>query len=572
MGNLVGVIPFKLGESTDTGIPLQFREFYERVGVLTVGSGSLCFVGGDSARTICIRQSAVKSDQTIYDLTISSARSLSDTSDYLIIDLANPPREDYPITSIIRGIVTALSEVWWKNEKKRPAVLLTHQPISVSEFAYKVMSPHINRGEMVVIDSRGAVHGTLPARSFKAADYSAALQEVQDNPMTLMQRRLIRRIGHFRHQPLKDSRATKFYFDARECSRQIAELLLSSNDWSPSKQLFYHGPISPWLVGVANNFGLKRNGRRPNDLAEWIGSGHGPTKEPDVKIQSRPNVLVPMVDTGKTLRQIDKFLKRYNPQCKPTYVSVLSTSGDGEPSGTRSVSTKSASIDVRYLLKVKQVDFDKTSQPTCMLHHIGSNLEAEQPTLTSYAFWQMVDEVGFKEEEDVPRPRKPLGFVPRFPELLQNNGPLLAHKIKTILTPIPVDTVLICADEIGAIALTRCIRGFVTCSTIRIPRPVIDKIPISGNLQNLRERIKKQFGVTEWHKRLVSASSNANTRAILIDEFSSSGGTFLRLSRICACLNLTVERSIVLADFGIETSMDTTGLNSLYRLPLGGFP
>lgn len=246
--------------------------------------------------------------------------------------------------------------------------------------------------------------------------------------------------------------------------------------------------------------------------------------------------------------------------------------GGGEIGGTRSIPIDAGSIEVQYLLKVNQIEFDKAAEPACVREHIGSDFDRELPTLTAYAFWQMVDEVGFKEEQDVPHPRKPLGYVPRFPEMLQNNGPLLASKIRMLLDPLPVDPVLICADEGGAIALTNCIGSFVTCSIIRIPRKVIDEIPLTGDLPSLRQDIGNKSGAAEWYKSLASASGKGSARAILIDEFTSSGGTFQRLSRICASLDLPVERSVVLADFGTDQTVHGLNRDSLYKIPLGDFP
>jgi adenine/guanine phosphoribosyltransferase-like PRPP-binding protein len=566
MASSVGIIPFRLGESADTALNERFFTFYERVASLVFGDPSANLLGRQSLRTIGIRQSSIKNDQAIFELAQQAVQALPEECNQLLIDLANPPRDELPSTAIIAGIVAALSGHWWKADRLRRTVVLMHSPISTSEFSYAAMQTHLRSGEMAVVDRRGSVHGTI-AQSFVASDYSAALLEVQENPLTLIQRKLIRRIGHFRHKGGSPFRATKYFFDARDCTNEIGAVLLKLESWSKSKQLLVHAPLSPWLIDAADWFGLKRNGRRAIDITGIL-RRHGGN---ELKLEARANVLVPMVDTGRTLQRLDRCLKKLNPRCQPNYISVLSTKGNLDTIGTRSLPLGTESADIRYLMKVKQVEYLKDNEPTCMREHEGSDFSQEPPFLTAYAFWEMVQEVGFTEEQDVPGPRKGLGYVPRFPEMLQNNGPLLASKIRTLLEPMSIDPVLICAEEKGAIALTNCISSFVPCSTIRIPRGIIDKTPLEGGTDTLRDQLSATESKTEWFKRLVSASSKGSSRAILIDEFTSSGGTLTRLSRICASFGLLMERSVVLVDFSARGVSAGVQHDSLYRILLGEF-
>jgi hypothetical protein len=568
VGTKVGIVALRIGDSVDVALAERYRQFYEHTATLVVGSSTCRLIEDGPLRTTAVPQNSVRNNQAIYEYTVGAATKVASTADYLIIDLASPVSENFPVTAIIQGIVVALSEIWWKPDQPKLAILLVNQPLSGSDFAYKIIQPHLDRREIAVVDRRGVLHGRIPNLTFDAKKYESAFLEIQDNPLILMQRRLIRRIGHFRRPPRDGVGSNKFYFDGTQCTNEIAHLLGRLDGWSSSTQLFVYAPISPWLAEAAVAFGVKR-GISSYDLKHWMVRSKA---APEIPVSANPNVLVPMVDTGRTLKRIDSCLKRQRPDCQPTYVSVLSTSGDLETGGRRSIESKPTQIDVQYLLRVKQVSFGKGAEPLCCRDHIGSDRDDELRRLTSYEFWEMVEEVGLKNEQDVPTTRPSLGYVPRFPEILQNNGPLLAAKMKRLLSPLPIDAILICADEVGAIELTRCIRSITTCTMVRLPRSTIDKIPLKGEPSNLKAMLERKFAQTEWYKRLMSANGQVSPRAILIDEFRSGGHTLTRLSRLCASLGVPVDRSVVLADFGIGVLPDGSEVDSLYQLPLGVFP
>jgi hypothetical protein len=570
MATEFGIIPIRIGEATDAALRRELGDFYEQVCSLIVGDRVCNIHDRDSIRTIGLRQSRVRNERSIYDVVVPAFRRIPETVKYLIIDLANPPREEFAIDAIVRAIITSLTEVWWAKSSKL-AVILVNQPISASAFAYTMMSSHIAAGRLAVIDRRGSLHGEVPARPFNHGDYASALRAVQDDPMVLLQRKMIRRIGHFRHGGRGAGRSTKFYYDGHRCKIEITTLLTDFLAKAATKQLLVHAPISPWLVDVAEGVSIDRR-LKLLDLSVWMNGQKIAGKNKRPSIPSNPCVLVSMVDTGRTIERIHAFLRGCNSNCKPRYFSVMSTEVTDSDRRTRTISTKDGTIEISYLLHVKQQAFDAAAVPHCLKDHDGSNfdIEGEPRRLTSYAFWNMISEVGFKEEEDVPNTRKSLGFVPRFPELLEANSPLLAHKIEKLLWPVPLDSVFICADENGARALTNCIRTLTPSSVIRIPRPVIDQLPLNANPASILGKLREEFGEQEWFKRLISMGAGGPAQAILVDEFTSSGETFRRLSNVCASVRLQIVKSVVLVDFGVDDGARPIPIEYLYRLPLGG--
>jgi hypothetical protein len=568
MPSEIGILPIRIGEGTGVALAKDFSDFYERIASLIVGDPVCNVCNRDHLRTIGLPPSLIRNEEAIYDIAASALRGVPTTANCLIVDLANPPREEFAVDSIVRGVVTAMSEIWWAKDSK-PAVILVNQPVSTSAFAYIVMTPHISTGRLALIDRRGVVQGAVPAGSLDHRKYVASLRAVQDDPLELLQRKMIRRVGHFRHRDRGKGRATKFYFDGCRCERETEFLLSSFLAQRKSKQLLFHAPISQWLADVVQAVSINQRVKM-FDLGPWINNRRAADLIKQVSIHSNPLVVVPMVDTGRTLERIHEFIRRNNPKSLPSYLSVVCTATDDATRRIRKVETKLGAVEVSYLLHVSQTSYDLTNEPDCWRGRAGSSFDmtTESNRLTTHAFWSMVAEAGFKEEEDVPNTRKSLGFVPRLPEILEANGPLLAYKIEKLLWPIPLDAVLISADENGARALTNCIRSLVGSTVIRIPRPVIDNISLTLEPSAILTEFRRAFSEREWFKRLTSVSSGGHTTAILVDEFISSGETFARLSKLCASIRLPISKAVVLVDFGAEIPASPYPVQCLYRLPL----
>jgi len=282
-----------------------------------------------------------------------------------------------------------------------------------------------------------------------------------------------------------------------------------------------------------------------------------------------------MVDTGSTIKKIQTEMRRLNPNSSPEYVTVLSTAGDKPYSGRREVADDAQPVNVRYFLRVDRSRLKRSEEPSCVRKHGGSSFDinSEPLKLTSYAFWQMVSEAGFKTEADVPKWRGSLGLVPRFPEILRSNGPLLAFKLNKLLrdenVESPVDIVLICPEQAGAIEVTECVRAmFKSYSVVRIPEEVYQDSTLDGAPAAVKNWLLQHHGETEWWKRLQSATQGKSTRAVLVDEFLATGRTLKRLEQLCDAAGLAVHKEVTLVNFTTSNNRSIKAL-SLYDIPVG---
>jgi hypothetical protein len=564
----LGILAFRIGDATASILPERYLQFYERLGCLFTGSPVCTIVGRERITTSPIPQAEVKEDNLIYELAISGISAIAPGVTLLIADLANPPRDHFPNFNLIQSLSSALSNSWWSANSDRRAVVLLPRPLSTKDRVYELVRSNIDAGRLILIDNEGDVHGKLPVGLLNRAEYQSALKVVQDDALTLLKQKMIRRVGYFRHRSGVDGYATKYFYDGRLCENEIVRLLQAEHAQSPVEQILVHAPVSSWLNSAAEAIGyhLDIEVIDLSDKETALAQGQ-------LQLHKKPLVLSPLIDSGRTIARLHSALLGAKPDCEPKYLAILSTKRERD--GRRLVEGTEPEVFVKYFLPVTQVYYSSARSPQCMAEHQGSqfDIDAEPVKLTSYVFWDMVDEKGFKEEDDVPKHwRSSLGLVPRFPEVMQANGPLLAYKIDQLLRRapggLPVDPVLICPEEKGAIEVTDCVKSMFDYDVVRVPREVIDNRILNASPDEIRSFVSEHHNDAEWLLALRTAGRGDATRGILIDEFAATGGTFERLERLCDAAGLKVEHRFALIDFKLGRSRSTD--LSLYEIPLGG--
>lgn len=496
--------------------------------------------------------------------------TLKGQCDCLIVDLANPPREDLPHFNILRSISDALNEVWWP-EARGLVIVLLPKPLSPNDGALRVLQAHLSANDLVLIDPQGRVYGNLPSGQPRIDRYEEALLLVREDPIALIRRKMIRRIGYFR-RPSQNARATKYFYDCTHCTENILEALIGRIEFDAYSQIFVHAPVSDWMETLADSisveYGLERIA-----LEDLI-------SDPS-KLLLQPLVLLPLVDTGETVHMLASAIRERSPEADPRFVSILATGGEMTalnqegPTGVtpqmqKRLLTKGGESElVEYLLGVDQEYYSETYLPMSLDDHQGSvsDLGADPINLTSYAFWTMMEESGWRHEKNFSSIRTSLGEVPNIPEVLRRNGPLIAHKLHRLLSEgrpgLPVDPLFVCPEEDGAGEVAESIISMFGYSVVQIARDDFER-------QIDQSHAAEAFRDCHWWSQLVSAAGS-RARVILMDEFRMGGTTLGNLMRVCRLAGLTVERCVVFADFG--RSQDYVGglpVEALYRVPLGG--
>ena len=158
--------------------------------------------------------------------------------------------------------------------------------------------------------------------------------------------------------------------------------------------------------------------------------------------------------------------------------------------------------------------------------------------LRTIDFWDMVEEAGWKIEENVPQYRSSLGWVPNLPVLVERNGPWLSTKVRALIGMLPAgypeDLVIICPREAGSIVLGELLKIFLEKVTIVfVPRSVIDLCRVSDRPDLSQFELQRP----DWFAQL---STLACEDVAIIDEFNASGGTRQGLTRL---LNVFLKRA-----------------------------
>jgi hypothetical protein len=423
------------------------------------------------------------------------------------------------------------------------------------------------------------MHGRPPSRKRNLQDYPAALNAARENPYTMIRRGMIGRIGFFREKRGISSGLTRYFYDGRLCTADIKRVLDATISFSPGSQILFHSPVADWLGEVARSLAERHNLNAYN-LPPIL---HNLELEitPDWELTREPIVLLPVVDSGKTLHVIDRALRKLRSNVRPRYIAIMCAGSRGEAHlddhapalgsdlRQRTVMVEGKSYDVEYLLIVEQEHYTEETLPPSLVDHAGSSfdLDFEPVELTSSAFWKMVTNAGWKGEDDVPGGRQSLGSVPNFPDMVDSNAPLIAYKLHRLLSsggrPLPVDPLLVRKAELGTRDVTTSVVSMFDYDSIVIPSEDLE------NDELFRDRDPTpELEQRDWWVQLRSAQS-PGTRAILIDEFRLGGGSLARLAEVCEIAGLTIERAAVLVDFGhVDKTVAGVAVQSLYRIPL----
>ena len=148
----VGVIPFRVGEAAAEALTQQLMTFYESVARYM--AGGLPDLLPQRIETVPVPQAHIKNASLVYPATVSALRRLNG-ADQLLIDLANPRRDDLPTSDIIQTIVRALSVEWWPARPGSLATILLPKPVSPQDVIIDMHQPELGAGQLRIVDSTG---------------------------------------------------------------------------------------------------------------------------------------------------------------------------------------------------------------------------------------------------------------------------------------------------------------------------------------------------------------------------------------------------------------------------------
>lgn len=549
------VLPIRLGQKAAEPVNEDFRSLYASV----AGAFSR---EGDASVESSITTIPISRESDLTDLAPSiRARIAQAGPNVIIIDLANSARQVLPPYSIVNGIVQICQAGSEPTPLQYQLIFLVVSRLWSEDPPMAILGPLIETGRASIITDGGEVTGNRPS-SFNPSAYATALQRARKTPLWLLKHKLVRRHGHFkRHRSGGHDHCVKYFFDGSHCKTEIAQLLVRElTAHAQHTQVLANATDSIWLLEPVEAAAIKMN------LAFAIVNADVPDSSSEVVVADNPVLVVPLCDTGESLRKIIRLLILLNPDCQPRVIAVMSTEGQTIEQGRRVIEVDGKQHVVSYLLKVDQPRFLRGTCRQCRIDIPETLLfnDADTTHYAPHAMWSMILEAGLKAEDDVPDSRPSLGLVPNFPQIIANNGPDLACRMHELLTRmvgnLPRDPIIVCPDERGAKALATALTSLFKYTVIHVPRSAIRNgfaaINDTGN------------ATTDWMIQLTSLRARGdNTELIVFDEFNASGGTREGLKRLADLFELGVRCYFSLFDFNPDhkAHLDTE-VHSLYSI------
>ncbi len=562
-----GFLAFRLSHPASERISDEFINFYRWLAEAL--SGEECKLINDQDKTsIPLSYTMIKKRPSdITHLFSDNIKRWEESPDIVIIDLSNPPDR------IVRGGQLAIlaSSIVGYNTANQDTVFIILLPeyLPEGDIPRDILSTLIEKGAVLIIDDSGNVTGKYPGTGLQFDKYIDWLRKVRKDPREALSIKMIRRLGHFkRYRNDEHYECVRYFFDGTLCEGElvglvqdyVADLCRDKND----PFILYHAPISPWLerplLALQADFTVM-------DVETYIRKQ--PTNFADDMI---PMLVVPMVDSGDTLRRRLEELSQTKYPLEPNVLSIMSTKATDEERGLRTLQVGNKRIQIQYLLQVEQVRYPIGDCPLCKHDVPELNLSDEDDIvmLSPWDNWDMVFErgIGFKDEDDVPSYRKRLPTAPRYPELVRKNGAWLATKVRALFDFVPKgfpsDPVIVCPREEGSIVFTDCLNLAFEVTIIRVPKEYIN-LSKDFSKEDFFNKLQEKLGKDHpnWYVMLDSLSTE---QVVVMDEFCVSGGTWKGLMKLLQHFGHNLSCAIAITNFNPSLTIDGLPIYSLYEI------
>jgi hypothetical protein len=544
-----GVVAFQLGRATSEPVTGELLDFYAWVAE-RVSAQPAKLAAQEIPTTVGIDTLTLhKTPEAVYGLFTERAKAWDDAIDVAIVHVQNPPQ------GIVRGgfsiHLAAALQASLEGRARPKQVILMMSPFPPEGDAIRRIIEELRAmGRLVIISDNGQIlQASVPTldETF-GKEYALRLARVRSDSSQLLGLKMIRRMGHFKRLNGEQSECLRYYFDGSLCDAEISDLfsryLAEAYPDQKPPVVLWHCPQSPWLTNGVLAACVDHD-IPCMDFDEFLR-----LEVTEIAESAAPILLiVPMVLTGRTVRQkIREILNRY-PSMRPSVVTILTTIGDA-PKGKRRLKVNDEFYDIRYFLKVAGAPIPSGECTLCRLGVPESKpwSRDEYVKLTSYEMWELVRQAGWKPEDDPPGHRASLTQVPRFPEIIYDNAAWLASKLKLllefVLDEFPAAPVVVCpAHEKGADALTQCLQAILNVTVIKIPRSVIDCF----------DSPEPNLPLSEWEQRrpqwYIQLSTLVTSEVIVMDEFNVSGRTRAGLKAIVELFGKSVTGYFAVQDF-----------------------
>lgn len=568
-----GIVAFRFGAPASEVIEAPQMQFYNAL-ASSIAAKELSLPVHFQKSTLAVSLAELDADESItYSKFAQFTRPWVGTVEVIIVDIIDPRntvRPGKPELHLASAIHAVLAD---RAGPHQPIFIILIPQLPPESEAFRTALQHdIDEGHVVIIDDDGRHVGRAPGlTAFDAHEYKLDRARALLDPLELLRAKMIRRLGHFRRSyPDGHSSCLRYFYDGSHCDRELAQLITGHVEQTyqdtPCPLLLYDSSLSEWLfeaaAAVANKLSLPSQ-----DLDSFL-------RNPNVEFDADaapPLFVLPLIDTGNALTGfLTRWLALY-PLVTPNVFSILTTVLHDHYRGIRNVRIKGVQIPVRCLVEVSQRPTLPTACRLCALNIPFTDHDREDyQMITTYNMWEMVNKHGWKPEENVPGHRSGFAAVPKFPEIIQEHGAWIAHKLLGRLVydlgKFPSETFLVIhPDQKGANDLARYLELLHDGITaVRIPDEVVKRYreqpqPDRPALDEIK------WKASTWYLQVTSAAPTQPV--IIMEEFSVSGRTKHALCKLVRDVGKDILCHLAMADFTPASTESDVRTLSLYSFP-----
>jgi hypothetical protein len=574
---LFDVIRLRVGTATVPLLDDDRLELYRAVvRALTDTAGT--FVG-DGQNWRCITtETANEHGQRLRSVVREALRSTSSRANWLILDLTLATLEPSPTHAHLRGAVNLaiaqeINEFLDAQERECVVVALLPELPPEPDLVRVVLADAMGAGRVLLVGDDG--QAAPPISRDRGSAYKSVIASERGDDLDLLRAKLVRRKGWFSRG---DRGYVRYFYELSRARDELHhELIRRLADLPAGARIVSNSGISHWLEEPLNSAALQVLGPSAPAVAHF--STHAELEE--ALIAPQPSqaddvdptfiaVVVPMVDTSKTIKGIRDKLAELFPEVPLQFLSILSSQGQEEVDGIRQLGD--GGPNVHYLLRVKQVHVQNMAAD-CDARILGfkdslTDEEIGQP-LRPYQYWDMVRDSNPVDESDPPdwRPEDAQTSMPDFRAMMVKHsyGPWLAlrlwHLFDGDVSALPRDTLFICPEgETNSDTLADFMRRSVGVRVIRIPRAIIDYMK--------RARFDPTKASDLWNTRdepwMRMLRSSGQTDVVIMDDIVVTKSSVRALRVILEAGGFLVIGTACLADFAITEDSE---VRSLYAYP-----
>ena len=500
---------------------------------------------------------------------VRSAKSVA-APDAVLLDFSVNPTIRDPLLLALTG---AISEVC-KNALCSTFVVLlptwiSRESASWVQFNAIAKALQTEKFLLIVVANSGDGHA-FTATEYKLPsslreDYRRAVFENTESPQVRLEKRCVRRLGHFRDSPAMTaaSKCRHYSYAMYDCENELYYLL---RDWWAQHASSARAIVFDLKNNVSFKNAVKAFGTRMGVVTARVEDVlRNADVAREIKRAGQALLVVDVAQSGMTVQGHVAQLQHVGISVATQVLAAINKGG--------AKVTKADGIEIHGLV---MRGHDQIAHP-CVQCNLGlpftDESHEEYRHLRTFDFLHMAEECGWEPEPEAPvNVGQAYRMVPKFSRMIELYGDYIRYKLYLALRQwsFPDDWFVVHPDEPDSTALCESLQiafdGRLTA--VRIPRETaIIKAQAVGN--SWEQVLPELSSETPWMQQLGSMAGQEDRGALILDIFNGSGSTFRSLEALLYHFRIELEGYICLVDFdpeGINTGAIQVPRYSLYEM------